>query len=192
MKGPYLDLRGYRGFIPYRELERSMEGVRELRLAVDPEAVPLVEAWARLQGLQASLAEDGTLRLARRGDKQGGAKEKVEREAAAPPLWVDHGSWDSELSKRLSDAGYIVNTVIQAPVLYRGHPSGFNYDRLRGRSALLRVTMPDSDYFLAVRGGRVVAAAQLGKPLSPRQAETLLATLQSSSEALLTVYNTSV
>ena len=48
MAGPQLDLRGYRGFIPYREIEDSIEKLSELLVAVDPEAEPLIEAWPAL------------------------------------------------------------------------------------------------------------------------------------------------
>ena len=189
MAGPQLDLRGYRGFIPYREIEDGIEKLGELLVAVDLEAEPLIEAWARARGLTVARTGDNMLKLLRRGPARPRRGESAPA-SPAPRLWIDHGSWNKRLSEQLADISYVMNNVIQAPVIYRGHPTGFDYGKLRARSVLLRVTLPDSDYFLAVRSGRIVAAAQLGKPLSSSQAENILGTLLSHKEALLTVYDT--
>ncbi|RUM47106.1 MAG: hypothetical protein DSY37_03670 [Hyperthermus sp.] len=186
VSGSVLDLRGFRGLIPYRVVERMVADKGDVVVYVDPVGLPLLRLWAAAHGFRVEVHGEGTLRLIHSQGVR--LKAPREGEAEAPSLVIDVHNWDRRYSERLADINYIMNNVLRSKPIFRGKLSTASNAVFAGKDLLLRVTVGGVDYFMAIRDLKVYAAAQLGNPLSPRQATNLLRSILESGDHYITVY----
>ena len=108
-------------------------------------------------------------------------------------LRVDEKGWRSDISEKLSDVTFVITTVLKAPITYRGpaRGPGFHSAISSKSGVLLRASIGGQDYFRYIVEGRVLAGAQIGRPLTPKQAESIVEQLKSSGDAVVTVYDAS-
>ncbi|BEP16790.1 hypothetical protein PYJP_01420 [Pyrofollis japonicus] len=182
-----LNLRGMGAFIPYARIEDLVRKTGEAVIAVDESALNLVRLWAKKRGYGVTQVSPGVLRIT------ASAMPATEEVAEELLLEIADREWDSELSKKLSDISTVVEIVLKAPILYRGRIDKAEIGRIvrRKGTLLLRFHIGASDYFFAVRGARVIAAASVGAPLNPMQARNVLQTALKDKNASITVYDIS-
>jgi len=188
-----LDLREMGGFIPYAAVEELVKKTGRIIVTADPEAVRLLRLWAERRGYNVEVVSEDRI-VIRRPAAQAAVASTAPAEAAAPLLLpVDRSGWDSQLSQKLSEARFIINVVLGAPIVYRGPAGTPEFRAAIGGDGpyLLRVQLTGADYFLVIRGGRVVAGAQLGAPINPDQAENITRTLFEDSGIHVTIYDIS-
>ncbi len=193
-----LDYRGYGPFLPYGSIERLLRDAGNVEVLVDEDTVPLLKKWAVKRGYYAYIEQGNTIILSLIPlEREPRAKRRVEKavEKAAPEevkLRVDRSKWRSDLSEKIANVTYIIGAVLKAPILYRGSPKSPAFRTLltTKKPMLARVSLNATDYFLLLVGNHVVAAAQLGAPLTPDQAETIIEQME-KSDALVTIYDAS-
>ncbi|OWJ55435.1 hypothetical protein [Pyrodictium delaneyi] len=196
-----LELRGMGPFIPYNLIEKLIRRTGEAIVDVDKEAVSVVERWAAKRGYSIKRLNDYRIRIS----IVAGAAAKLETVQAKAParpqaaeekmfkLVVDEKKWSKEMSEKLANVTYVIETVLRAPILYRGPLAGADFVAALSRKklVLLRISVDNSDYFIAADNGRVVAAAQLGMPLNPEQVKNVIESLRGRSDVLVTIYDIS-
>ncbi len=199
-----VDYRGLGPFLPFGVLERMVRDMGTVTVAVDPGVEPLVMTWAQRRGYYAahqdgavliSIApiETETVRPAAERAAAGGAGKAAAKAVAAVELRVDAENWRSDVAEKLSDVTFIITTVLRAPIVYRGPARGPAFNSAIGvkSGVLLRASIGGQDYFIYVVEGRVLAAAQIGRPLTPKQAESLVQQLKEGGDVVVTVYDAS-
>jgi hypothetical protein len=194
-----LDLRGMGGFIPYAAVEELVKKTGKITVTADPEAVRLLRLWAERRGYTVEVRSEDRIVIRRAAPAAPAAAEAPAAPAAtaeavaALTLPVDKSGWDVQLSQKLSEARFIINVVLSAPIVYRGPAGTPEFRAAIGGDGpyLLRVQLAGADYFLVIRGGRVVAGSQLGAPINPDQAENIIKTLFEDSSILVTIYDLS-
>jgi hypothetical protein len=185
-----LDLRGMGGFIPYTAVEELVKKTGKIAVAADAEAIRLLRRWAERRGYRVEVASEDRIVISKPAATPAPT-------AAAPPTHVtipiEKKSWDMQWSQKLSEVKFIINVVLGAPIIYRGPVRTPEFRAaISGEGPyLLRVQLAGADYFLMIRGGRVVAGAQLGVPINPDQAENIIKTVFEDGEVQVTIYNIS-
>ncbi len=198
-----LDYRGMGPFLPYATIEKALREMGAVRLRVDPEVADVLAVWARRRGYTVELAEDTiVVSLAPElteaipaKEAEAAAGEAVAVEAQAPPVpqvsIKASEEWRSDISERLADVVFVIEAVLRAPILYRGPVSTKEFaSAIGGDKVLVRVQLNGQDYFLYIERGAVKAASQIGAPLTPKQAETVVEQMLSANPTV-TVYDAS-
>ncbi|ABM80123.1 hypothetical protein [Hyperthermus butylicus] len=186
-----LELTGMGGFIPYSTIENLVRKTGKIIVSLDADAVPLVEKWARRRGYAVEHLGEGKLRILSPAEAAAAKPQAVPARVEAPVL--EPSAWDGELARRLADISYVLSIVLRAPIIYRGPVNlpDFRAALTSKGPILLRVQLNATDYFLLIRDGRVVAAAQLGAELNPEQAKNILDHVFEKGDMIVTVYNLS-
>lgn len=197
-----LDYRGMGPFLPYGALERMLRDAGTLRLRVDEGVSELVALWASRRGYY-SAVQDGTVivsvaplelietpRERKAAKREAAAKQAAAAAAVVKQLSVDKSGWRSDIAQKLTDIAFVIKTVLHSQILYRGPARGPAFNSTLSGKVLLRVSLSDQDYFIYVVNGKVLAAAQIGRALTPEQAESLLEQLK-SPDVIVTVYDAS-
>jgi hypothetical protein len=190
-------------FLPYATIEKALREMGAVRLRVDPEVADVLAVWARRRGYTVELAEDTiVVSLAPElteaipaKEAEAAAGEAVAVEAQAPPVpqvsIKASEEWRSDISERLADVVFVIEAVLRAPILYRGPVSTKEFaSAIGGDKVLVRVQLNGQDYFLYIERGAVKAASQIGAPLTPKQAETVVEQMLSANPTV-TVYDAS-
>jgi len=193
-----LDYRGYGPFLPYGSIERLLRDTGNVEVVVDEDTVPLIKKWAMKRGYYAYIEKGNVITLSLIPlEREPEARRRIEKvvEKAAPEdvkLRVDREKWRSDLSEKIANVTYIIGAVLKAPILYRGSPRSPAFRTLLAtrKPMLARVSLNATDYFLLLLGNHVIAAAQLGAPLTPEQAETVIEQLE-KTDVLVTIYDAS-
>ncbi|NOZ88581.1 MAG: hypothetical protein GXO15_01505 [Crenarchaeota archaeon] len=194
-----VDYRGLGPFLPFGVLERMVRDMGTVTVAVDPGVEPLVMTWAQRRGYYAA-RRDGVVLISVAPIETESVKPTVEasgktsaKAVTAVELRVDVENWRSDIAEKLSDVTFIITTVLRAPIVYRGPARGPAFNSAIGvkSGVLLRASIGGQDYFIYVVEGRVLAAAQIGRPLTPKQAESLVQQLKEGGDVVVTVYDAS-
>ena len=193
-----LDYRGYGPFLPYGSVERVLRDAGTVEVLVDNDTLPLLKRWATKRGYYAYIEDGNVVVLSLIPlEKEPGTRRRVERavEKAAPEdvhLVVDGKAWRNDLSEKIANVTYIIGAVLKAPILYRGSPRSPAFRTLIAtkKPMLVRVSLNATDYFMLLYGNHVLAAAQLGAPLTPEQTKTVLEQVE-REDVLVTVYDAS-
>ncbi len=195
-----LDYRGLGPFLPYGNIERILRDAGSIELSLDPDAAPLIEKWASKRGYHAYRRGEGVVLLSlipvEAAEKASAAARAASAAAPQAPekieIVIDEKAWRTDLAERIANVTYIISAVLKAPMLYRGPPRSPAYRALLAskKPLLMRISLNATDYFVLMIGNRVVAAAQLGAPLTPQQAKSIIEQLE-SSDALITIYDAS-
>ena len=194
-----LDYRGLGPFLPYGNIERILRDAGSIELSLDPDAAPLIERWAAKRGYHAYRRGEGVVLLSlipvETAEKPSAAARAAPAAPQAPEkieLVIDERTWRTDLAEKIANVTYIISAVLKAPMLYRGPPRSPAYRALLAskKPLLMRISLNATDYFVLMVGNRVIAAAQLGAPLTPQQAKSIIDQLE-SSDALITIYDAS-
>ncbi|BEP17762.1 hypothetical protein PYJP_11140 [Pyrofollis japonicus] len=200
-EAPRLEYRGMGPFIPYDELIAALQKTGRITVAVDADAEPLLEAWASRQGLKAQKVSEGVYVITQ---GEAGALEKPLKRKEAPdyiPLALRRlvptpvvTYWRKELSDRLADPTQLLGVILRAKTLYRGPPSGQEFEDLlrRGEPVLVKATIEGKDIIIVIRRGEPVAGARVNQALTEAETRALLTRiLKGEVEGPVTVYDVS-
>ncbi len=194
-----LNYRGYGPFLPYGNIERIVRDAGRVELLVDTDVAPVLEKWAVRRGYyvrtQDTYVEISIVPFAEEKRPRRGGAAKQAAKVHAPEearLVVDEKAWRSDLAEKISNVTYIISAVLKAPMLYRGSPKtpAFRAIIATKKPMLVRISLNTTDYFILLLGHRVIAAAQLGAPLTPEQTKSIIEQME-AKDALITVYDAS-
>ena len=191
-----IDFRGLGPFLPYKRIGDILKRRKYVIIKVDPDVRVLVEKWSVNNGYYVYPESNDTLVISTRPRGSGGPGASVVSPGKAvneqPVLVIDYDGWKAELAREIANTANALRIVLEAPLICRGSiRSNACRSALSLRKRLfIRASLSDADYFLVAVEGRVIAAAQLGAPLSPSQAEELLNQLF-DEDVLVTVYDIS-
>jgi energy-converting hydrogenase Eha subunit A len=193
-----LDYRGYGPFLPYGSIERILRDAGNVEVAVDPDTIPVLKTWATKRGYYAYIEHGNVITLSLIPlEKEPRAARKARNvvEKAAPQevkIVIDKPRWRNDVSEKIANVTYIISAVLKAPILYRGSPRSPAFRTLLAskKPMLVRVSLNATDYFMLLLGNHVIAAAQLGAPLTPEQTSSVIEQME-KSDALITIYDVS-
>lgn len=197
-----IDYKGLGPFLPFGVLERMVRDMGTVTVAVDPGVESLLARWASRRGYYARVG-DGTVIVSvapiEVAEERPGARRGAEQAAPAAAavgaveLRVDEKNWRSDIAEKLADVTFIIGTVLRAPIVYRGPAQGPGFASAVSSKGgvLIRVSLNAQDYFIFVSEGRVLAAAQIGRPLTPGQAKSIVEQLGKNPDTLVTIYDAS-
>ena len=193
-----LDYRGYGPFLPYGSIERILRDAGNVEVAVDPDTLPLIKKWATKRGYYAYIEHGNVITLSlvplEKEAKTSAKRAKIVEKAAPEEvrMVVDKSRWRSDIAEKIANVTYIIGAVLKAPILYRGSPRSPAFRTLLAskKPMLVRVSLNATDYFMLLLGNHVIAAAQLGAPLTPEQAASVIEQTE-KSDALITIYDAS-
>ena len=194
-----LDYRGYGPFLPYGSIERILRDAGNVEVAVDSDTLPVIKKWATKRGYYAYIEHGNVITLSlvplEKESTKASAKRAKIVEKAAPEevrMVVDKSRWRSDIAEKIANVTYIIGAVLKAPILYRGSPRSPAFRTLLAskKPMLVRVSLNATDYFMLLLGNHVVAAAQLGAPLTPEQTTSIIEQTE-KSDALITIYDAS-
>ena len=193
-----LDYRGYGPFLPYGSIERILRDAGNVEVAVDPDTLPLIKKWATKRGYYAYIEHGNVIMLSlvplEKESKSPAKRAKIVEEVAPKEIRmvVDKSRWRSDIAEKIANVTYIIGAVLKAPILYRGspHKPAFRTLLASKKPMLVRVSLNATDYFMVLLGNHVIAAAQLGAPLTPEQAASVIEQAE-KSDALITIYDAS-
>lgn len=179
---PRLEFRGLGPFIRYGDIQAALRRNRRVTVSIDPDAEPLLEAWARKHLIQLRRISEGVYILSFEETSLEKPVTRLEIPEYIPPDLAKLvpsptiTKWKRDLSERLADPAQLLGLVLRARTLYRGPARGEKFEDLLRREdpVLLKATIDGNDVVLVIRGGDIIAGARIKAPLTETEAKAIL------------------